>query len=235
MFRKILFIPLLAIWLIPFQHARSQQISNQVASSLSKTALRFEKLGLINLQGLDSTLAVHLLYATPDNFLGEILYGDLTEAYLHPDAAHAVVKAQQELKKIHPNYSLIIYDATRPISVQQKMWDSVKGTSKYIYVSNPARGGGLHNYGLAVDVSILDNNGNPLSMGTIVDHLGYEAHINKEEELVRKGIITQQERQNRQLLRKVMRAAGFKTISSEWWHFNFRSRDEAKRLYKLVE
>ena len=32
-----------------------------------------------------------------------------------------------------------------------------KGTSKYRYVSNPNRGGGLHNYGLAVDISIQDS------------------------------------------------------------------------------
>lgn len=44
------------------------------------------------------------------------------------------------------------------------MWNVVKGTSKYIYVSNPSRGGGLHNYGLAVDISILDDKGTPLPM-----------------------------------------------------------------------
>ena len=66
------------------------------------------------------------------------------------------------------------------MSVQQKMWNVVKGTSQNIYVSNPARGGGLHNYGLAVDVSIADEKGNPLPMGTKVDHLGKEAHIDTE-------------------------------------------------------
>ena len=35
----------------------------------------------------------------------------------------------------------------------------------------------MHNYGLAVDVSIADEKGNPLPMGTKVDHLGKEAHI----------------------------------------------------------
>lgn len=201
----------------------------------SKTALRFDSLGLINIAELDSSIAIHLLYATPDNFLGEVLYDDLTEAYLHPEAAKALVNAQELLKKLHPEYSLIVYDATRPMAAQKRMWDFVKGTSKYIYVSNPARGGGLHNYGLAVDVSILDGNGTPLPMGTIVDHLGPEAHINKEDELVKQGIITAEERRNRLLLRKVMREAGFRALHSEWWHFNFKSRDEAKRNYQLIE
>ena len=120
------------------------------------------------------------------------------------------------------------------MSVQQQMWDVVKGTSKYRYVSNPANGGGLHNYGMAVDLSILDEHGKPLSMGTIVDHLGIEAHIDKEDHLVKTGVITEQERENRQLLRKVMRYAGFRALPSEWWHFNRISRAEAKRNYKPI-
>lgn len=127
-----------------------------------------------------------------------------------------------------------MYDAARPMSVQQKMWNVVKGTSKYIYVSNPARGGGLHNYGLAVDISILDEAGNPLPMGTEVDHLGPEAHITNEAALVQSGKMTKQEQANRQLLRSVMRAAGFRALPSEWWHFNWCSRQEAKQKYKVI-
>ena len=48
----------------------------------------------------------------------------------------------------------------------------------------PNRGGGLHNYGLAVDISIQDSLGQPLPMGTKVDHLGMEAHITDEIGLV---------------------------------------------------
>ena len=138
---------------------------------------------------LDNSLAVQLMYTQDDNFTGEVLYDNLTEAYLHPDAAYALVKAQRALKELHPSYSLIIYDAARPMSVQKKMWNVVKGTSKYKYVSNPNRGGGLHNYGLAVDISILDSFGQPLPMGA---------------------------------------------LPSEWWHFNYCSRDVAKQKYKLI-
>ena len=138
------------------------------------------------------------------------------------------------LKKLYPSYSLLIYDAARPMSVQKKMWNVVKGTPKYKYVSNPNRGGGLHNYGLAVDVSIQDSAGRPLPMGTKVDHLGEEAHITQETELVRSGKISETERQNRILLRKVMKEAGFRALPNEWWHFNFCSRDVAKQKYKLI-
>ena len=96
-----------------------------------------------------------------------------------------------------------------------------------IYVSNPAHGGGLHNYGLAVDITLCDAKGDSLPMGTKIDHLGIAAHIDQENQLVAKGTISKRAQQNRQLLRQVMRYAGFKPLRTEWWHFNFKSRAEA--------
>ena len=200
----------------------------------SAMALYMDSLGLVNVTDLDSSLVVKLMYTQADNFTGEVLYDNLTEAYLHPDAAYALIEAQKALKELHPSYSLIIYDAARPMSVQKKMWNVVKGTSKYIYVSNPSRGGGLHNYGLAVDISILDDKGTPLPMGTPVDHLGREAHITEEAVLVAQGKLTEQERENRLLIRQVMKEAGFHPLPSEWWHFNFCSRDVARQKYKVI-
>ena len=200
----------------------------------SPMALYMDSLGLINVTELDNSLAVQLMYTQDDNFTGEVLYDNLTEAYLHPDAAYALVKAQRALKELHPSYSLIIYDAARPMSVQKKMWNVVKGTSKYIYVSNPSRGGGLHNYGLAVDISILDDKGTPLPMGTPVDHLGREAHITEEAVLVAQGKLTEHERENRLLLRQVMKEAGFRPLPSEWWHFNRYSRQTARERYRVI-
>lgn len=200
----------------------------------SRIAFTLDSLGFVNISKLDSTIYIDLMYTRADNFTGEILYEDLKEAYLHPDAAQALVQAQKGLKQLHPSYSLIVYDAARPMSVQKKMWNVVKGTSKFKYVSNPNRGGGLHNYGLAVDISILDSLGIPLPMGTKVDHLGIEAHITQEVELVQTGKISEKERQNRILLRTVMKKAGFRPLPSEWWHFNLCSREEARRKYKLI-
>ncbi|WP_291527820.1 M15 family metallopeptidase [Bacteroides sp. UBA939] len=219
---KQLFYLLTAFWLLP------------LAAQPGETSRRMEALGFVNIAEADSTIAIDLMYTRADNFTGQILYDDLREAYLHPDALEGLLQAQRELRLRHPGYRLIVYDAARPMSVQQKMWNLVKGTPKYIYVANPARGGGLHNYGLAVDVSILDAAGNALPMGTRVDHLGYESHITNEAALVKNGKITAQEQTNRQLLRGVMRAAGFRALGSEWWHFNRCSRDEAKQRYRVI-
>lgn len=179
-------------------------------------------------------MPIDLKYTTADNFVGTVLYGDLKEAFLHPDAMRCLKKAQKLLKAEIPEYSLIVYDAGRPMSVQKRMWNKVKGTSKQKYVSNPARGGGLHNYGLAVDITIIDGNGIPLPMGTKFDHLGYEAGITNEQALVKRGKISKKELQNRLLLRKVMKKAGFRPLPSEWWHFNFCSRNYAKQHYKVM-
>ena len=43
--------------------------------------------GLVDISVLDSTIRVHLVYATPDNFMGEAVYTGITRAWLHPDAA----------------------------------------------------------------------------------------------------------------------------------------------------
>ncbi|KAA6349707.1 D-alanyl-D-alanine dipeptidase [termite gut metagenome] len=231
-FSKILFIALLFL-------SASLQISAQTGkpeySLKSKTAIYFESVGLVNITEIDESISVRLIYSTSDNFTGKILYENLKEAYLHPDAAKALVTAQRILKRKHPSYTLVVYDASRPISIQWKMWETVRGTSDNIYVANPVRGGGLHNYGVAVDISILDASGQPLPMGTEVDYFGIEAHITNEAELVRQGKITSEEWKNRLLLRQVMREGGFHTISSEWWHFNLCSRETAKQKYVLIK
>lgn len=208
----------------------------QQAPALSESAQRLDSLGYVNVQDLDPTIAVEMVYATPDNFVGEVLYDDLVEAYLLLEAADKLVKAHVLLKEKHPNYRLVVYDAARPMSVQKRMWEVAKKNGwTSDYVANPAKGGGLHNYGAAVDLSILDENGVPLSMGTAFDYFGEEAHTDKEQQLVKQGKITEQELANRLLLRGVMKEAGFTSLSSEWWHFNHCSRDVAKEKYKLIE
>ena len=201
----------------------------------SVTARRMAEQGLVDILSVDSTIQVSLMYGRADNFTGKVLYTDLREAYLHPKAAAALAKAQKALKKLRPDLSLKIYDATRPMSVQQKMWNTVAGTSKQNYVSNPRNGGGMHNYGLAVDITLCDAaTGDTLDMGTKVDFLGSYAHIDNEAGLVARHIITPQAKKNRELLRKVMSEAGFKPLKTEWWHFNLVSRAEAKANYKAV-
>lgn len=58
--------------------------------------------GLVDISAQDSTIRVQLVYATPDNFMGEAVYSGITRAWLHPDAAGKLVAAQRLLKKKIP-------------------------------------------------------------------------------------------------------------------------------------
>lgn len=192
--------------------------------------------GLVDAGASDAAIRVDLMYARDDNFTGAPMYpAGFNTAYLHPEAAAALAKAQEALTESWPGLRLLVKDAARPMSVQRKMYETVRGTPSVRYVSNPANGGGLHNYGLAVDVTIVDAVGRELPMGTPVDHLGPEANIDREEQLVSRGVITEAERQNRLILRRVMKQAGFMPLKTEWWHFNLRYRAEARRRYHLLD
>ena len=119
----------------------------------------FEK--LVDIQTLDSSIRVDLKYATNDNFMKKRLYFDIDKAYLQKVIAQRFVKCNTYLKKLHPNYRLLVYDAARPRSIQQAMWDAldtipVKERTKF--VSNPANGS-VHNYAAAVDLTICDKYG----------------------------------------------------------------------------
>ena len=226
-------LKLLPLWLLFV----ALPVSAQRSDALPRTATErsIERQGLVDLQRVDPTIGVSLMYARPDNFTGRVLYTDLHHAYLHPEAAAALRKAQAALKRLRPDLSLKVYDAARPMSVQQKMYDVVKGTPQYFYVSNPRNGGGLHNYGLAVDLTLCDAlTGDTLPMGTKIDHMSELAHVKAESRMLAAGRLSREALANRRLLRRVMKAAGFKVLLTEWWHFNFRSRAEARARYKVI-
>ena len=207
-------------------------VSHLTAATLEET---FVERGYVDVATLSPDIMVSLMYARDDNFTCKVLYDGLDKAWLHPDAAKAVADAQRRLSALRPGYRLLIKDAARPMSVQRRMFNAVKGTSKANYVANPAKGGGLHNYGVAVDITIADADGKELDMGTQVDHLGVEANIDREAELVRRGVMSENARQNRLLLRRVMKEAGFSTIRTEWWHFNLVSKARAREKYRLLD
>lgn len=228
--RKLLLVIFICVACLSFAGGRVADNNR-----LSATARSLENRGYVNIHEADPSIFVSLMYARADNFTGSVLYSDLREAYLHPDAAKALLKAQKRLKQLRPDLSLKIYDAARPMSIQQKMWDKVKNTRKYFYVSNPAHGGGLHNYGLAVDITLCTVHGDSIPMGTKVDYMGAAAHIDHEAQLVAIHRISRDALHNRQLLREVMRHAGFRPLRTEWWHFNYCSRAVARKNYKVIK
>lgn len=195
---------------------------------------KFIEYNLVNIKTIDSTIVVDLPYSTTKNFTGTNLYGNLQEAYTTLEFATMLVLVQKELKSINKNLSIIVLDAARPISVQRFMYEMVKGTDWQNYVANPDKGG-RHNYAMALDVSIVNEKGELLDMGSSFDHFGPTSHIGNEDKLVKDGLMTQQAKENRELLVKLMVKYGFEQISNEWWHFQKYTLNQVKEKYKLLD
>lgn len=194
--------------------------------------------GLVDIQEVDPSIQVELMYATKDNFVGENMYGDLTKAYMLPHFAEKLKRAQRKLKSDWgAAYSLLVCDAARPLSVQRRMYEAVKGTPNRVYVASSDNGGGRHNYGAAVDVTIVNTTtGERVDMGSEVDHFGIRSHTDNEQELLRKGLITRNAYDNRRYLTRLLNAEGLRNIRKEWWHFEERiSIKEVRTKYRLIK
>lgn len=223
--------------------ADSSQSLDTVAVDTSKNEIRkatpsleqaMLDAGLVDVQSLSPEITVDLKYSTTDNFLETDVYGDLVRAYLRPKAAEKLAKAQEALTEIKPGYSLLVFDGARPRSVQYMMWDIVDLPDKKNYVADPNEGS-IHNYGMAVDLSIADDEGNPLDMGTKFDFFGPLAQPQLEDRMLFEGKLNEEQVQNRELLRKVMRKGGFYGIETEWWHFVADFDKNVRANYKMIE
>lgn len=193
--------------------------------------------GLVNIEQVISDVFVELKYSTTDNFFGQDVYGDLERCYLQPVVAEMLKKSYEALKASHPELTFLIYDGVRPQSVQQILWDNLDkpDSIKPLYVADP-KVGGLHNFGVAVDLTLAySETGEALDMGTDYDYFGYPAYPDREDQMLREGKITQEHISNREILRKVMKQGGFTGIGSEWWHFNAFSRKEAAEKFGMVK
>ncbi len=205
--------------------------------SIDTISPRIIAAGLVNVQSINPAIRVDLKYATTDNFMNTNVYGGFRDAYLQPEVAERLGKVQDYLAENHPGYSLLIYDAVRPNSVQQFMWDlldSIPVHQRTKFVSNP-KNGSLHSYGCAVDVTLWKEGSGPVDMGAGYDDMRKIAYPEFERHFLSTGELTSEQYANRQLLRKAMRQGGFWVIQTEWWHFNAHSRETSKKMYEVVE
>lgn len=173
-----------------------------------------------SLEGIPDTTFVHLAdyskdfvydmrYATTNNFLKAKVY-DCAECYTRAITARALLEANDDFMK--KGYRIKFFDCYRPNSVQYKMWKIVPNPQ---YVADPVKGS-IHNKGGAVDITLVDGNGEELDMGTGFDYFGKKAYHDNLD-------LTQQVLDNRKLLKETMEAHGFWSIRTEWWHYNLSS------------
>ncbi len=165
-----------------------------------------EKHGLVELIKLDDSFVIDIKYATEDNFAKKKIY-TLPLCLINKNTAKKLIAANNEFRTL--GYRIKVFDAYRPHSAQQVLWDAAEDKS---YLANPKKGS-KHNRGAAVDVTLVDGEGQELGMPSGYDEFSERAHLkyNKcDEELIK----------NRELLGKIMVKHGFKRISTEWWHFD---------------
>ncbi len=154
-----------------------------------------------------------------------------------PSFLKALAHARTFLPK---GYNFKIWDLQRPLAVQIAMiksferrfksqhplWSTKKMTNMiYKYAAKPLPDKAVtrldcHRNGGAVDITIVDKQGNELFMGTDHDDLTVKASSDYYELINFPTAIEREARNNRRLLRKVLEKNGFENIKSEWWHWS---------------
>lgn len=150
--------------------------------------------------------------------------------YLRESARELLTVAANNLPE---NYKLLIVTAYRPLWMQKKLWRQrlwqmakrhplkmifqYPGWKKMVSKYTAPPGGSSHQCGGAVDVTIIDDSGNRLDMGTDLTDFGEKVNTHT-------NLITQNQRENRQILYDSMTKAGFANYPLEWWHYSYGDR-----------
>jgi len=162
----------------------------------------------VDIKRVDPTIVIDLRYGGSNNFTRRPLYPPGMPAMVRFSVAQRLVFAQKYLKE--HGYSLKIWDAYRPRTAQQQLWEAIRNNS---YVADPKEGiGSMHTRGTAVDVTLVDKAGKEVAMPTEFDNFTPAAMLYYQGP---NPVV----RSNLKLLQKAMARAGFYGLRTEWWHF----------------
>jgi D-alanyl-D-alanine dipeptidase len=153
--------------------------------------------------GFDVEIA--LAYATSDNFTGRPVYAR-AGCYLNPDAASLLQRAVELARPLGLRFRLL--DCFRPSEAQWKLWDFRPDPE---FLADPRRGS-PHSRGAAVDLTLIDDTGASLDMGTDFDAFTPLSHHGTTR-------VPASAQRNRALLLGIMTAAGWDFYRNEWWHY----------------
>jgi D-alanyl-D-alanine dipeptidase len=187
----------------------------------------------VHLRGIEG-VRIDLKYATTENFMHQNVYSQFTEPYLHRLAAAKLKQAVHLLRQEKPGWSLLVFDALRPRSVQRVLWAHVEGTTNEDYVANPDRGS-VHNFGCAVDLTLSNERNYEVNMGTGFDAFVALSQPKLEEEFLKSGELKHEHHQNRLILRRAMTGAGFLQLPHEWWHYDAFPQADVRSQFQIVE
>ncbi len=181
-----------------------------------KEPKKYKKGDLVLLKELSSDFFYDIRYSSENNTFKERLY-ECDACLLRYEVALAIQKANERFKE--HGYRIKFFDCYRPLSVSKRMWEIIPNPS---YVKNPSKGPSMHNRGVAVDLTLVDQTGKELNMGTDFDFFGKKAHhayTNLPPHVLK----------NRKLLKSIMQECGFRPIRTEWWHYSY------KRAYPALD
>ena len=180
-----------------------------------------------------ANLRVDLRYATAANFMGRDMYSPLDCAWAHRDALDGLTRAIAWLTRQRRNAHLCVLDALRPQRVQVAMWAALEGTPLTDYLAPPERGS-IHSFGMAIDATLVDDDGQEFDMGTAFDDMTELSHPGLEAAFLKAGALDAEHVSNRHLLRSAMQRGGFNGIGTEWWHFDCGDRTLVRATYARV-
>lgn len=162
------------------------------------------------------SVVLDLAYATSNNFTGAPIYRR-ADCYLHPDAADHLARAVELAAAL--GLQLKIFDAYRPTEAQWRMWAHTPDPN---FLADPRRGS-AHSRGVAVDLTLIDESGEDLDMGTPFDAFTPLSHHGN-------LAVPAAAQRNRHTLLGLMSSAGWDFYKGEWWHYQLF---EARR-YPLI-
>lgn len=183
----------------------------------------------VYLLDLEPSIKIELRYFSNNNFIGQPIDGyHRSTIIVSKPTALALQKVQNDLEK--KGLGLKIFDAYRPqqavnhfVRWAKVLNDTLMKQSYYPDVpkSELFKRGYIasksgHSRGSTVDLTLIAlDSGNELDMGSPYDFFGVQSHPFYKK-------ITDKQRNNRMLLRRVMLKNGFIPYENEWWHFTLR-------------
>ncbi|PYE80071.1 D-Ala-D-Ala dipeptidase VanX [Winogradskyella epiphytica] len=185
--------------------------------------------GFVYAKSVIPDLDVELRYFSQNNFVGDTIDGyKANRLIVTKGTAEKLKLVQEELQS--QNLCLKVYDGYRPqravnhfIRWARVLDDTLQKSEFYPRVEkkNLFKSGYIasrsgHSRGSTVDLTIIDGQtGEALDMGSPYDFFGKESWIEHDG-------LTEEQKQNRQLLQKVMLKHNFRNYPKEWWHFTLR-------------
>lgn len=164
----------------------------------------------------------------------------IKECYARETVIQRLLKASEMLPQ---GWQIVILDGWRPLELQLQIFEDYKAKlrsehpdfSEYRlkqeaqrYISLPSLNPEFpspHVSGGAVDLTLRDNTGKNLDMGTEFDAFYEESYTRYYElKLEQGGKLSHQEQirlENRRILFHILTQAGFTNYPEEWWHFDY--------------